>query len=252
MPMSNKEVADWEKLLKASFVPLVKLNPDTSVEGYWGSGTLFEFRNQRFLCSARHVFRDARIAMQVRWSPEHFETLITRQLSPDFFKLQGGGFLDFAVCPVSDIKEIPLMQELNQNCTGEIEYERRRILFSERSLVEPNARARYGFAGITMPERLRHKDERIDIASGTVRLITDLTHSSYADGFHLFKLPVNHPGDEFFRGCSGAPIINPKGYIVAFVTGSTEDGLIKGFPAVSAKGILKGCVITYSKKTSGS
>lgn len=244
MTMSKKAFADWQMMLKTSFVPLVKLKPDRSAEGFWGSGTLFDFRNRRFLCSARHNFLDGPVAMQIRWCQERFATLVTKPLSPNFFALKSGGFIDFVVADVSEIKDVPKMQELDENANGEILYERMRTIFPEKSLLKPKPTVRYGFAGTTVPEIGRHKNDKIDIAYGCVRVVTGLEYVGDENGFHLFKLPVEHPGHAFFRGCSGAPIIDHKGYIVAFVNGATEELLIRGFPAEVAKGILIGCTMS--------
>lgn len=41
--------------------------------------------------------------------------------------------------------------------------------------------------------------------------------------YHYFKLPVDHPGHEAFRGCSGAPIVGDDRRVVALVTGGDID-----------------------------
>jgi hypothetical protein len=35
--------------------------------------------------------------------------------------------------------------------------------------------------------------------------------------FHIFKLPVSHPGHDHFKGCSGAPIVDMNKQVVALV-----------------------------------
>jgi len=136
-----------------------------------------------------------------------------------------------------------MLQQLNPNATGEIESERRRTVFREKCLTKPKLGIEYGFAGITMPSRAPHPTSKINIAGGIVRPYDRLTYHGDENGLHLFKLPGEHPGHKFFYGCSGAPIIDAKGYIVAFVSGTTEQGLIRGFPASVAKSILAGCVL---------
>ncbi len=46
---------------------------------------------------------------------------------------------------------------------------------------------------------------------------------------HYFKMPEKHPGHEWFKGCSGAPIIGEDGKVVSLVSGGcTETNEIFG------------------------
>ncbi|HUL13496.1 MAG TPA: hypothetical protein VLU73_15190, partial [Methylococcaceae bacterium] len=47
--------------------------------------------------------------------------------------------------------------------------------------------------------------------------------------YHIFELPVEHPGHETFKGCSGAPIVDRKRRIVALVcSGDMNSNTITG------------------------
>ena len=47
--------------------------------------------------------------------------------------------------------------------------------------------------------------------------------------YHVFELPVQHPGHEAFKGCSGAPIVDRKQRTVALVcSGDFESNMITG------------------------
>lgn len=247
--MSQTARDRWQKQLEKSFIPLVKMRSESGIAGFWGSGALIDFRNRRFLCTAQHVFEDGPLVMQLRWDRDRFQTLRSRRLKPERFMLLpdaiagNRNFIDFAVCDVTDILEVPMLQHLDLDGSGEVEEERKRIVHLERALSAPTNKSVYGFAGITRPERGLHRDQKTEIASGIVSLVQDLTYVGEEDdkGFHLFRLPFEHPGDEFFAGCSGCPILDPKGYIVAFLQGRTSNGLLRGFPASVAKNFLSGC-----------
>ena len=43
------------------------------------------------------------------------------------------------------------------------------------------------------------------------------------DSYYVFELPFEHPGHEFFKGCSGAPILDSRGNIVALVCSGDID-----------------------------
>jgi hypothetical protein len=44
-----------------------------------------------------------------------------------------------------------------------------------------------------------------------------LTYVSRRDDLLAFRLPIPHPGHDYFRGCSGAPSIDEAGRIIALV-----------------------------------
>jgi hypothetical protein len=49
------------------------------------------------------------------------------------------------------------------------------------------------------------------------------------DDLLAFHLPVEHPGHEYFYGCSGAPIIDAEGHVVALVCkGDMETSTVYG------------------------
>src|SRR3546814_18916949 len=46
-------------------------------------------------------------------------------------------------------------------------------------------------------------------------------------GYHVFQLPVQHPGHDAFQGCSGAPILDMERRVVGLVcSGSIPDNTI--------------------------
>lgn len=57
----------------------------------------------------------------------------------------------------------------------------------------------------------------------------DMTYQGMQDDLYKFKLPKKHPGHEYFRGTSGAPIMDNEGNVVALVCeGDVNEDLIFG------------------------
>lgn len=67
----------------------------------------------------------------------------------------------------------------------------------------------------------------------------DLEFVGSEDDYYKFKLPVKHPGHEYFRGISGAPIIDTNGNTVALVChGDESENLIYGIMLKQYKSAL--------------
>jgi hypothetical protein len=89
----------------------------------------------------------------------------------------------------------------------------------------------YGFAGQTQLSVEKHPliEPKFDLWFSIITVVDDLRYIRDQDDYHVFKLGSNHPGHEKFHGCSGAPIINHKGEVVALVcSGDVTQNLIYG------------------------
>jgi hypothetical protein len=82
--------------------------------------------------------------------------------------------------------------------------------------VRPDADKKYGFFGGTnyTTEGLLLKSEG--------RLVIDLKFVGEEGDYYIFLLPVKHPGHRYFRGTSGAPILDSDGKVIALVCGGCE------------------------------
>jgi hypothetical protein len=82
----------------------------------------------------------------------------------------------------------------------------------------------YGFSG-----QVRTEIHGSDQLVSEMVVYPGLLYRGTENGYHTFKLPVRHPGHDAFSGCSGAPIIDTKGRLVALVcSGDTSDDTIVG------------------------
>jgi len=91
-------------------------------------------------------------------------------------------------------------------------------------IKQPSTKNIYGFAGHT-----QH-----NIVDNYAIQSVFMTHFDYkykkTEGWtHIFEPPVNHPGHEYYQGCSGAPIIDEENNIVSLVVwGDIEKNEIYG------------------------
>ena len=99
-----------------------------------------------------------------------------------------------------------------------IKLNEKRLKFDHTKLVSPNTKSVYGFSGQIMPVII----EGVAIESENM-IYKDLKYLKTVGNFHHFKLPFEHPGHEYFRGCSGAPILDESGNIVSLLCCSAEE-----------------------------
>lgn len=85
--------------------------------------------------------------------------------------------------------------------------------------VLPTSTERYAFSGAVMPSTYDNMyDQNRPVLDCELAAYTGLTFLRTEGDFHVFKLPFSHPGHLYFKGCSGAPILNGRGHPVALVS----------------------------------
>jgi len=92
-----------------------------------------------------------------------------------------------------------------------------RLKFHYNEIATPNQKGSYGFSGQIMPEIIGN----VAIAAENM-VYMGLKYLRTEGNFHFFELPFEHPGHEYFQGCSGAPIIDKQGNLVSLVCSSDE------------------------------
>jgi len=203
------------------------------------SGCLIDYLDTRILLSVFHATkREGNWALVVKYEPGK-GTEIYRPggfhhlglIKPWYRKIDE---IDFSYREVaSDL--VSYFQEISPS--GIILSERAREVFQPDFSLQPDTNEIYGFAGQVMPEIF-----------GTtlvteMRVYPGLKFVGTEDSYYIFELPVPHPGHEHFKGCSGAPIIDTKGNIVALVChGDIDCNAIYGISLAKYKGILD---VTY-------
>lgn len=137
--------------------------------------------------------------------------------------------VDFAYVDVP-LEHEPMLEKIDPQ-TGSIIESRACTVWPARAIAEPEAGIRYGFAGHTKPSLEAHPliADDVKFCFTDLRVCFPLTYVGRHDDLFAFQLPVEHPGHDFFRGCSGAPIIDEEGRVVALVCeGSIADSIIYG------------------------
>jgi len=101
---------------------------------------------------------------------------------------------------------------------------RPRHVFNTDLLAVPDTNQIFGFAGEIKPAM--HGPSAF---ATEMTVYPGLRFVRTEGGFHIFQLPVPHPGHDSFRGCSGAPIVDMNRQVVALVcSGDTDSNTIRG------------------------
>lgn len=225
----------WLERILLSSVPLRKVNSKLLPIGI-ASGCLIDYQNTRIILSVFHATKkDGNWAIEVKY--EHGKG--TQLYRPGGFNYLGEMRLgsskinevDFSYREVSpDL--LSYYQEINPK--GHVSSERVREVFTPDFTITPSTDETYGFAGQVMPEM-----------HGTAALVTEmrvypgLKYIATEGKYHVFELPVPHPGHEHFKGCSGAPILDTKGNVVALVChGDIDRNVILGISLNKYKVVL--------------
>src|SRR3546814_19908035 len=95
---------------------------------------------------------------------------------------------------------------------------------------------------------MRISDWSSDVCSSD--LYPGLRYERTEGGYHVFQLPVQHPGHDAFQGCSGAPILDMERRVVGLVcSGSIPDNTISCVRSEERR-VGKECVSTCRSRWS--
>lgn len=212
----SMEKEKLEALIKYSSFPLRKLNASNIPIGVASAG-IIKYKGKIFLLSVQHAFKDGRWAVEERYEPGNGT------------KLRFVGNVNFLKRadlsrPNQDFKDIDFVykiidgtykshfQEINQH--GEIISEVEREPITTNLNSAPDSLHLYGFSGNTEVQL------KNGVLTGIYRTYLDLKYVGDNGDFHMFELPFAFPGNEYFKGCSGAPIVDNDGNLVSLVCGS--------------------------------
>jgi hypothetical protein len=208
--MNQKEL---EKYITLSSIPIRSIGAYSLPTGL-ASACIFDYNRKRILLTVHHATGDmANWGIQVRFEPGKGTEI---KLLGSMYFLKSINIntsiakdIDFAYVEIpSDIE--PVSQEIDGS-TGAIRSETKRLFSKINFDKTPDINELYGFSGEIMPELIG------SILMTESRTYTNLKYIGDEDDYYIFELPFNHPGHEHFRGCSGAPILDTKGDVVALV-----------------------------------
>lgn len=215
--------ATFQRLLFSS-APLLKVLPGQVPSGH-ASACLIDYRGKRILLTAAHATRDGGSwAVQTRYIPGKSTQLYGLGALHYLREVRLGEEaaerdIDFAYVVVPD-EVAPQRQEIDpvsRKVTGQAPI----TIHSAPFAAEPTSEDRFGFCGLTKLVEERHPGQVY--VSGDLQVVGDMTFLRAEDDWLVFKLPTKHPGHEYFRGCSGAPILNGAGLPVALVCEGREE-----------------------------
>lgn len=216
---------EWLQWVPVTSIPLRHLDELGNPIGI-ASGCLVLYTGRKFILSARHAVRpeskgwaielgyDSEKGTEMYW-PKSFSYMVEIK--------KGSGILDnvdFCFAEVAADMESTYAHRTPHSVSDV----RPRHIFRIEEFIEPSPTAMYAFAGEVKPEM--HSPNSL---ATEMNVYPNLRFLRSEGAFHVFKLPVDHPGHESFQGCSGAPIVNTERRVVALVSdGDEAEGTIRG------------------------
>jgi len=216
---------DWLQWMLVTSVPLRHLDEGGRPLGV-ASGCMVVCRGRKFLLSACHAVQpdskgwaieldhDPRQGTEMYW-PKTFLYMAEMQ--------KGSGVLDhvdFCFAEVAaDLQ--PIYAHRTPHSVSDV---RPRHIFEIEKFAEPTQAGVFAFSGQVKPEM-----HGPDAMATEMNVYPGLRFVRSEGPNHIFQLPVDHPGHDSFRGCSGAPIVDMDRRVVALVSsGDMESGAITG------------------------
>jgi len=211
----SDETLDWLRWVSISPVPLRRLNKAGEPVGS-ASGSLIEYMGRRFLLSVEHALgrNTDDWVVQMETSDRGTEIFSLRDWHLGLLVRKGVQPKPLDMCY---IELPPDFTAVDCNLTPRSAGVRRsRPIFQTTLEIFPKEGEVYAFAGHVLLER--HADNLV----GDMVVYPGLKFIGEKGDYHEYLLPVPHPGHDHFRGCSGAPIVNPQREIVGIVCGGDK------------------------------
>lgn len=209
---------EWLEWVLVTSIPLRRLNSsDVPIE--FASACLVDYRGRRFLLSVQHAVDMGSKDWIVDLGYESGKgTAFYRPYSFNYVAemIRGSGSIrgiDFCYTEVTS----DLTSTYQHMTPRGILDERVRHVFQIDLTALPDSNQIFAFSGQVKPEM--HSAQTF---AAEMNVYPGLRYLRTESEFHIFKLPVEHPGHEHFRGCSGAPIVDMNQSVVALVCDGDE------------------------------
>ncbi|MCL7931353.1 hypothetical protein [Halomonas llamarensis] len=217
--MSFSELQMW---LWLSSVQLVRLNEKSLPAGI-ASGCLIDYLGRRILLTVSHATGDqGNWAIQQKYVPGrgtcNYQLGAMNFLAKATLSNPTLEDVDFSYVEVPS-SFIAYRQEIEAS-DNSVKSEKPINVHSPSLLDEPDNSEEFGFCGMVMPSAENHFGQVY--FGGEIRVYDQLRFLRTEDDYHFFKLPFSHPGHDHFKGCSGAPIMDRSGRLVALVCGGCQ------------------------------
>ncbi len=221
----DKQARAWLEWVVSTSQPMRRLDGSKSPIDLTSS-CLIDFRNHRFLLTVQHSVKlDSNdwfldVGYDVERGPEIYQPRGFHYIAALSRSAGDVRIIDFCYC------ELPRdfnssFQERTPRMTG---VERVRHVFETDLAAMPSIDQVYSFAGEIQPEQ-----HASNVFLTELHGYSGLKYLRSENEFHIFQLPVSHPGHEYFKGCSGAPIVDMNKQVVALVcSGDEAENTIRG------------------------
>lgn len=220
----SEEQRSWLNFLQVASVPLRRIAANGMPDSV-ASGCVVNHRGKKFVLSVSHATGHGDgWAAEVKYDCENGTLLykfgVTNYLAQATLNSDQVEEVDFSYAEVpADFESWFQIVEPN----GSILSQTKRAEFNY-TRHEPDVDATYGFSG-----QVRTSIQGSNQLVSEMVVYPGLRFQHSKNGYHTFKLPVRHPGHDAFKGCSGAPIIDTNGRVVALVcSGDMSDDTITG------------------------
>lgn len=206
----------FEKLLYLSSVQLSQLNAKR-IPIDFTSGALINYQGIRLLLSVSHATgNNEKWSIQVKFiqgkGTEHYQLGAMNFLAKTTLSNPIFNDIDFSYVVIPD-SIIGYRQEITPPDTIKTEIA---ITVHQTNLSDlPKLNENYGFCGMVMPTHEEHFGQFY--VGGELKIYSGLSYLRTEDDYYVFKLPFEHPGHEYFKGCSGAPVLSEAGAVVGLV-----------------------------------
>lgn len=210
------------------------------------SGCLVEYKNKKYFFSVEHAVKKANFYLQKKYIPNSAKTkllevgqfnrigklIVNEQISQDPFlfkqmldnmvsdNLEKENIIDFAYKEITDdtFKLNCFFQLITQENFGTITREIKKKYFDINQKIIPKKKEICKFAGFVLPTIFPSRNGTIIKEYCLQKAeIEFLGEWEQKEGYYKFKSLKSMIDDKFYKGCSGSPIVNSKGQIVALV-----------------------------------
>lgn len=209
----------------ATSVPLFRLDADDLPTNH-ASGTFIDYRGRRFLLSVQHAIRRGDRGWAIFLGNEAGDGAAVFRLHDLAYvaeKIQGSGHTNHIDLCFTEVPTDLVSTYQNTTPRGTTDERPRHIFVTDLSNA-PDPNGVFAFAGQVNSE-----------LHGNAAFVSDMTvfpglkYLRTEAEYHVFQLPVPHPGHKEFKGCSGAPIVDMKRSVVAVVCdGDVSTNTVRG------------------------
>lgn len=224
MPLSDN-THEWLNWVVITSIPLRRIDESGQVIGN-ASGTLIDYRGRRFLLSVEHAVNLGTGGWAIQLGHD-------RNHGTEVFYLKGFAYPGEFTRSTKAMRGLDLcVTEVPHDLESQYEYRTPRGLFDQRPhhvfqpdlTLTPNPQDLFAFSG-----RVRTETHGANCFVSEMVVYPGLRLLRTEEEFHIFALPVAHPGHDAFQGCSGSPIVDRDKQVVALVVdGDIPTNTIRG------------------------